>query len=344
MKILYGVSGEGFGHSSRAKAITRYLEKKGHEVRIITSLQGYEALKDEFNVFKTHGMRLIFEKNKLKNCRTFFYNCFNFPRNLKKRGQLKELVGSFKPDLCISDMEPIVTILANMYKIPLISLDNQRMLTNLEIKIPKKYKKGYLLAKGIINSFSRGATHYIVMSFSNAKKVKKNTFIVPPIIRNEVKQQRKNIKYGDKILVYLTKENKKVLKVLKKINEKFVIYGYNKNAMDGNLEFKKKDSFLDDLIKCKAIIATAGFSLISEAVCLNKPYFALPFKGHFEQIVNALFLREASFGDYSEKLTEKDIKDFLKNLDKYKKKLKTYNPDYDKVYSTLNKIIVKFKS
>jgi UDP:flavonoid glycosyltransferase YjiC (YdhE family) len=32
MRILYGVSGEGFGHRSRARKIIPYLESRGHEI------------------------------------------------------------------------------------------------------------------------------------------------------------------------------------------------------------------------------------------------------------------------------------------------------------------------
>jgi uncharacterized protein (TIGR00661 family) len=39
-------------------------------------------------------------------------------------------------------------------------------------------------------------------------------------------------------------------------------------------------------------MATAGFTLISEALHLKKPYLALPMIGQFEQAINAVFLEE----------------------------------------------------
>ncbi len=36
MRVLYGVSGEGLGHSSRAEEVIRHLKKKGHEVLVMT--------------------------------------------------------------------------------------------------------------------------------------------------------------------------------------------------------------------------------------------------------------------------------------------------------------------
>ena len=104
---------------------------------------------------------------------------------------------------------------------------------------------------------------------------------------------------------------------------------------------KPRKSFLKDLKNCKAIIATAGFTLISEALFLGKPYFALPLKGQFEQTLNALCLKQAGFGDFVEidEINEKKILDFLKTLDKYEEKLKNYKPDYDKLYKVLDKIL-----
>ena len=67
MKILYGVAGEGFGHSSRASVIGDYLQKKGHEIKIVTYGQAYEVLKDKFDIFKVRGLHLIFEKSVLSS-------------------------------------------------------------------------------------------------------------------------------------------------------------------------------------------------------------------------------------------------------------------------------------
>src|SRR6185369_12152091 len=43
------------------------------------------------------------------------------------------------------------------------------------------------------------------------------------------------------------------------------------------------DGFLRDLSGAKAVIANAGFSLISEGLYLDKPYLAIPVKNQFEQ-------------------------------------------------------------
>ena len=71
--------------------------------------------------------------------------------------------------------------------------------------------------------------------------------------------------------------------------------------------FKKPsmDGFLHDLAGCKAIIANAGFSLVSEALYLGKPYLAVPVQHQFEQIFNAYFLDKEGYGAFWEELTKK---------------------------------------
>jgi len=344
MKILYGLSGEGFGHSSRALVIADYLIKNGHEVKLVTYGQSYGVLKDKFDVFKVKGMHFVFEKSILKRRKTFIYNLRNFPKNLRKWKRFHKLMKKFNPDLCISDMEPIVPILRYWYKKPLICIDNQHRLTNLEIDVPDKYKKDFILAKEVTKTFVKRADYFIIASLAKIpvkEKYKKNTFILPPMIREGVKKVKNKTKYGKKILVYLTKKDKDILRVLKSIDESFVIYGYNRKKKLGNLELKTKESFLKDLINCKAIIATAGFTLMSESIYLKKPYFALPLIGQFEQTLNALFLKKAGFGDYSENLTEDQVRNFLSNLNIYKKKLKAYNPNYDALFEVLDKAMRK---
>ena len=341
MKILYGVAGEGFGHSSRALVIADYLQKKGHEVKIMTYGQAYDVLKNKFDIFRVKGLSLIFEKSVLKKKETLAYNLEHFPENLRRWRKFHELMKEFKPDLCISDMEPIVPMLRNWYKLPLICVDNQHRLTNLEVNVPKKYYQDYLIAREVVNAFVRKADYFIVTSFAKVPIIKKNTFIVPPIIRAKVRKVKP--RDGNKILVYLTKKNKSVLKTLSGISERFVVYGYNKKKKTGNLEFKTRESFLRDLANCRAIIGTSGFTLISEAIYLKKPYLALPLRGQFEQVLNALFLKKAGFGDYSEELMEKDIVYFLYKLDDYKRNLKKYHPDYNKLYKVFNKVLRKIK-
>jgi len=343
MRILFGVCGEGLGHSSRAKAIISHLEKKGHKILVITYNQAYQTLKN-FNPIKTKGISILFKKEKLSLSKTIIKNIKNFLIDVKSWKKIKSRIDKFSPEICISDMEHIVPIISYWYKIPLISIDNQHFLTNTKLTIPKKYKSSYHLAKLTIKACVRKANAFIVLSYIKQKPIIKNTYIVSPIIRKEIKKLKPKNK--DYLLVYLTKENPALINHLKNIKENFIIYSslITEEKQENNLEFKKQSqNFINDLANCKAIIASAGFSLISEAIYLKKPYFAIPLKGQFEQTLNAISLKKSSLGTYSENPTKNQILDFLKNIQNYEKKLKHYSLNPNEALNVLDKILKNCK-
>ncbi|MGA0714638.1 MAG: glycosyltransferase family protein, partial [Gemmobacter sp.] len=67
---------------------------------------------------------------------------------------------------------------------------------------------------------------------------------------------------------------------------------------EGNIHYRafSGDAFVQDLARCSSVIATAGFTLMSECLYLEKPLLALPMTGQFEQQVNALFLERSGCG------------------------------------------------
>lgn len=54
--IVYVVSGEGSGHSSRAREMIIHLEQLGHIVKVVSYDRGYRNLKNDFDVFETEGL------------------------------------------------------------------------------------------------------------------------------------------------------------------------------------------------------------------------------------------------------------------------------------------------
>lgn len=337
MRILYGVSGEGFGHSSRTKVIVEHLLKNGHKVLIVTYGQAYPILK-KFKPLKVEGVHLYFNKKGLSLNRTFSKNLSRLIKNIKNWGYIKEKIEKFSPELCFSDMEPIVPIFCYWNKVPLISIDNQHRLTHMDLKIPRKYQKDYLLARYAIKRCISKADAYVILSFTKGKVKGKNSFIVNPILRKEILNLK--TKKGGYILVYQTKKNRRLIKILKKIPEKFIVYGYNKEKRESNINYKRNNiHFLKYLASSKAIIGTAGFTLISESIYLKKPYFAIPLKGQFEQMLNALFLKRAQLGEFSESPNKEEIMSFIKKLNIYEKNLISQKRYVNEAIQIIDRII-----
>lgn len=346
-RILYGVAGEGMGHAIRSKVVIEHLSKR-HDLIIVSSRRPYEFLsKHSSNVYDIHGLHISYRNNRVQSLKTFVQNAYKLPKGsyytFKK---LMRILKEFKPDVVISDFEPFTGLISKFFSIPLISIDNNHTMTNCKLRIPKRYYKDYLAAKLVIKSFIINADYYLINTFFYPEIKKKNTFLFPPILRGRILKAK--VKNKEHILVYQTsKTNKKLKKILKKINQKFIIYGFDTDKEEENLIFKKfnEKEFIKDLASCKALITNGGFCTIVEAVYLGKPILSVPIKKHFEQILNAIFVEKLSYGVFHRKLKIDKIRDFILNRDIYKENLKKYKrEDNSRILEKLDSILNKIKS
>ena len=324
MHILYGVSGQGFGHATRSKEVIDHLEEKGHTVHIIGYGQSYNFLKKYFNVKKIRGPHLIYKNNQMKFTRTAAFIVKHLPGMIFDAKKVGLLVKKYKIGLIITDFEPMTAFVARKYDIPLISIDNQHQISSTKVKYPVKYKKDALLVSSITKFMIHGTISNIVTSFFYSKPKNKKTFVFPPIVRQEVLNLEPE--YKDYILVYQTSAFTKLVDILKKIDAKFIVYGFDKEIKKGNVQFKKvsTDGFLNDLKDCSAVIGNAGLSLISESLYLKKPFCAFPVKRQFEQVLSGIKLEELGYGQTHTKVTIETLEEFIKNIPTYKKNLKSY--------------------
>jgi len=341
-KIIYGVSGQGFGHAARSHETLRHLKKQGHQLMILTYNQAADLLGKDFSVITIPGLGLNYQNNKLSYWRTIYDNASTVVREGKNWPSIRRKVKAFKPDFFISDFEPLTAAMAHLEKLPLISIDNQHQLTNSKLNVPKKYLKDFIADKLVVKSMVWGADYYLVTSFFKTSITKKNTFLFPPIVRKKIRDLKPSVK--DFILVYQNSDFDYILDELKKLKKyKFIVYsGRPGIKKDGNLVLKNyhASSWYNDLKNCRAIIGTAGLSLISEALWLNKPYFAIPVGGQIEQIINALYIKKLDFGDWSEVLNAKKTADFISQSSVYRKNLlKNPKEDMSKLYKKLDSII-----
>jgi len=85
--------------------------------------------------------------------------------------------------------------------------------------------------------------------------------------------------------------------------------------------------FFNDVVSARAVIANSGFSLVTEALHLGKPYLAMPVVHQFEQLFNAYWLEKSGYGAYWEELNKERIESFLYNLAHYREALEAYPRD-----------------
>ena len=322
--ILYGVNGEGSGHSTRSKEVISHLLERGHAVHVASFDRGLQNLSRDFQVTEIYGLRLAYVNNRVRYGRTVANNLLAAPQAKKSVAQLLELARAWRIEAVVTDFEPLSCHVGKKLRVPVVSINNQHLLTNCAFDCPREHRRDMAAAKLVTHCMTPGADAYIVISLFEAAAKKKNTYIFPPILRREVLHATPTP--GDDVLVYVTAPSPALAELLGQINCRFTCYGFGREGREGNLLFKKPsaDEFLRDLAACKAVIANSGFSLLSEALHLGKPYLAIPVKHQFEQILNAYYVSRLGYGAYWDELNRERIEAFLFNVDAYRERLRNY--------------------
>jgi uncharacterized protein (TIGR00661 family) len=322
--ILYGVNGEGAGHSTRAREVLSHLVSQGHTVHVASFDRGLQNLKNDFDVTEIYGFRFAYVNNRVRYKRTIAKNLITVPQAAKSLSLLNDLVDEWKTDLIITDFEPLTCQVGHKKKIPVISIDNQHCLTNAVVSYPKQYGRDAAAAKLVTRLMTPRANAYLVISFFTAPIRKRNTFLFPPLLRQEILDATPTQR--DHVLVYVTSPAPALAKLLGSVRCPFVAYGFGREGQEGNIFYKKpsSDGFFADLTSARAIVANSGFSLVTEALHLGKPYLAVPVSHQFEQIFNAYWLEKAGYGAYWEDLNKERVEAFLYNLPHYREALAQY--------------------
>jgi len=341
--ILYGVNGEGSGHSTRAREVISHLISKGHTVRIVSFDRGLTNLSKDFPVTEIFGLHFAYANNRVRYRRTLAKNLITAPKAARSFSKLMRHGDEWQIDLVITDFEPMSCHVGHRKNLPVISIDNQHCLTNTDVVLPHRHRRDAAAAKIATRLMTPHAQAYLVTSFFPVHAKKSNTFVAPPILRQEILDTRPVT--GEYVLVYVTSPSPDLAQLLKQVRCKFVAYGFGRDGQDGNILFKKPgmESFLADLAGCKAIIANAGFSLVSEALYLGKPYLAVPVQHQFEQIFNAYFLDKEGYGAFWEDLNKEKVESFLFNLPAFQEKLASYERhDNSMLLNKLDQLIAQF--
>ncbi len=345
--IFYCACGEGMGHAIRTGVIVDRLKEK-YDIYLFSHDRAYEYLSSKFdNVYEIGGFNTVYINNKVDNAKTLISALKRNPHNLKSSYDiLYKKARELSPDVIVTDFEMYATQVSKILNIPLISLDNIHIITQAKIDYPKNQRLEMLKAKAVIKAYVVKPKIHIITSFFYPKiRANKHAVIYPPIIREDILKLEPTD--GDHIIVYQTsKESVKLVKQLKALeNEKFIVYGFNKEETDENLTFKlfNEDEFYEDLASAKAVVCNGGFTFISEAISLKKPVYSIPAYGNFEQILNGFYVQKLGYGEYHEKMSVNKLSKFLNKLPKYQNRLsKVKNTNNDGIIQELIYRIEKY--
>ena len=321
-RIIYSVAGEGFGHSSRSHLIGQRFLDAGHDVMFVGSQKSLLYLKQYFGdrVKEVFGLSFAFEGERIDKSETLKRNLLKLPEANRQNDELfNKHFKPFQPELVISDFEPFSAWWAWRKNVPFISIDHEHVLTLCKLEHPTKNWFSRLTASVVTECHYVGAASYIIINFFKAPLRIDSAVLAPPIVRPIITELSPTA--GGNILLYSTTGTgrDRLQDILGKFpGQTFIIYGFNEDAERGNCIFKKRstEGFLADLAASRGVIASAGFSLLSECMYLKKKMLLLPVAGQYEQIINALYIEKLGLGISADNLDESVIARFLDELDK----------------------------
>ncbi len=319
-KILWGVCGIGLGHARRSKLIAENVKAN---IKFVSYERGYEYL---------GGVRMEGYNYRGKEAWSFLLNLFgvikDFNKIRKSYETLRRYASRFKPDLIVADTEPITIHYARMNGKKHLTISNLPLVLDYFDELPVEsasLKIQHKLVEKIEAYMEEEAALVIVPSFKRRKKGKR--VYVGPVARCE--------KDGNDF-IYVNvgghemerRIMKKVIRKLKRIDEKFVVasnFMYREYKRVKNIEIypfvESPEKFIS---RSKGVITTAGLTIIHEAMTAGKPILAIPIPNHIEQITNAYLVEKNRLGEaiimqkLDEKTLSRAIEFFVENVEEYK--------------------------
>ncbi len=344
MRIVYTVCGDGLGHAFRSSIVIDHLLKSNHQVTILASGKAFDVLSKKYQpIGRISGLKLIYQDNRVKRGKTiikYMTQVKSLPRNILT---IRKMLKNFEPQVVISDFEPVASLISAFYNIPLISIDNNHIISDVRLKVERSDYTYYLVTRLFIDSLLPSRDYSLITTFFYPPLKKnhgKSSWLMPPLIREEVKAVTPTI--SNHILVYQTSDTyKELLNVLKNSNQQYIIYNGNREIKSDNLIFRDFDArqIIEDMASAKAVIANGGFTLISESLYLGKPVLSIPIKMQYEQILNGRMIDKLGLGRMTFRLTRNLLDNWLSDLDSYRGQISQLKFDNNILFTKLNEIL-----
>ena len=325
MKFVFIIQGEGRGHQTQALALSEMLTSNGHEVSLalvgtndpfrIPSLLAEKAI-FKIETFQSPSLIYNSKTQALSILKTIKSAVPNTRKYIKSIYQIKRAIEICQPDVIINFYDFLGGLYSAFFtsKAKVVCIGHQYLLLNRHFNHPK----GHWFDRQIVNFNTKitalGSDKILALSFSEFEN-DREIITVPPLLRNElIYYSNEDLGY---ILVYFTQaEMISELLVYARLYKHLIFEVFIDKCLveiPENVRINPISSslFIQKMAKCKAIISTAGFESVCEAMYLGKPALMVPIKKHYEQLCNALDAQRAGAGIFS---AEINVSLFLKYL------------------------------
>jgi len=334
-KILWGISGIGNGHFNRQAPIINHYARF---CRIVLFVYG-ESLRNARHVFGRHKNVYIVEidvpfwvgkRSGLDFLQTARRNVGKDFLQVVCRAysRAEQLIG--RPDLVVTDYEPVSAGYGYVMDAPVVTLDQQsKYLCGV---FPKKLGGQFFADETArLHFFFPHAAERIACSFFRVKRKSgppEVTVVPPPLKESVVSLKRKPKKGVPSIVVYISSQRPFVQPIEEVVGvcasqpgarfHLFTREAAEFKSLPPNVEaYRHGDSrFFPLLAECSGIVSTAGHMLLSEAMYLGIPVYAVPL-AVYEQQMNAFVIARGGFGVSCPKLERRHLGVFVRKLDHY---------------------------
>lgn len=310
LRFIIAVQGEGRGHLTQAIAIKQILEQRGHRVcGVIAGSNPEKPLPDFFlqsidvpllQVRSPH-FTMTRKGNAIHMPATVFHNLRRMGAYIHSIRQMHEFISVQQPDILINLYEPLVAFYTFSYfrNFEIIAIAHQYIYLHPSFRFPK----GFNLQAAFLTYYTKftaiGAKKILALSMYDLPGSGNKLMVTPPALRqNLLNKKTANENF---ILIYIINSHfmAEVIQWHKKNPKvKLVCFTDNRDVkerhkgtyrIDDHLIFHSlhQEKFLDLMSRCSALVCTAGFESVCEAIYLGKPVMLIPVEGHFEQYCNA---------------------------------------------------------
>ena len=240
--------------------------------------------------------------------KTLINSFLGFKRFILSIGKIQKTIRQYQPDVIINFYDVLggfYNLIFNQGRIPFICTAHQYLLLHPAFEHPKCN----WIDKFLVNLNTRitalWATKKLALSFTPfADDKKQNIIAVPPLLRSDL--QHLKPQNNDFILAYMT-QSSLVEDLIKwhEANPEVRIHCFTDKKQEKaevdfstNLTFHQINGqkFLAFMQNCRALVTTAGFESVCEAMFLGKPVMMVPVPKHYEQACNGLDAQRAGAG------------------------------------------------
>jgi uncharacterized protein (TIGR00661 family) len=315
MRALFIVQGEGRGHLTQAISLAQILQSAGHEVvgawvSVADGRPVASFFADQFTapIIPVEGPGLVYcpKTNALdlvKTSRRALKNLRLYRHSLR---QLHNDIERERPDVVINFFELLGGLTYALYRpsAPMVCIAHQCLGLHPDFPFPAGKWLDRLTFKWLVRMNAWGATELLGLSFDKQADVPEQRLrVVPPLLRREVTALRPTTE--PYLLAYTTQPGLKteVLKAHHEHPEVAIRYFHagvqaSEERVDNTLTYCKIDGqrYLETMQHSQAVVTTAGFESVCEALYLGKPVLMIPQPNHYEQMGNALDGQRAGVG------------------------------------------------